>query len=196
MENNKALNKRSVIVTLLIIVIVLLSAAWVVAYITRSTIAKNVITFGSIKMELIETTLNENNQEIEVEDNEILDITHKPELSRIVKIKNLGEHDFFARVSLHLVGTDANNQEIDATRYVSYNVNTQDWIYKDGWYYYKKIVKQNEITSNLITQVNFDVNNITSNYPNGKFKLDIKAEAVQAENNAENVLDVLGWPSK
>ena len=194
--DNKALNKRTVIVTLLIIVIVLLSIAWVLAYITRSTIAKNVITFGSLKMQLLETTLDERGQEIEVENNEILDITHRPKLSRIVKIKNLGKHDFFSRISLHLVGTDVNDQEFDATKYVLYDVNTEDWIYKDGWYYYKKIVKQNEITNNLITQVQFDVNNITSNYPNGKFKLDIKAEAVQAENNAGNVLDVLGWPSE
>ena len=196
MDENQELSKRSIIITLLIIVIVLLSIALVIAFITRSTIAKNVITFGSLKIELIETTLDETNQERKVDDNDILDITHKPKLSRIVKIKNLGKHDFFARVSLHLVGTDANNQVFDATRYVFYNVNTEDWIYKDGWYYYKKIVKQNDITSNLITGVNFDVNNITSNYPDGKFKLDIKAEAVQAENNAENVLDVLGWPSE
>lgn len=68
-------------------------------------------------------------------------------------------------------------------------------MFKDGWYYYKKEVEENEVTSNLITQINFDTNNITSNYPNGEFKIDIKAEAVQAENNEKEVLNVVGWPS-
>ena len=196
MDNSNALSKKSIIATLLIIVIGLVAIASVIAYITRSTIAKNVITFGSLKIGLLETTLDEKGQELEVEDNEILNITYKPKVSRIVKIKNLGKHEFYTRVSLDIIGTDANENEFNANQLVSYGLNTDDWVYKDGWYYYKKIVKQNEITSNLITKVNFDVNNITSNYPNGKFKLDIKAEAVQAENNAENVLDVLGWPSE
>ena len=37
---------------------------------------------------------------------------------------------------------------------------------------------------------------MTTKFPNGNFKLDIRAEAVQAENNAENVLEVMGWPAE
>ena len=196
MNENRALKKRIMIIFLLTIIIVLISIASIVAFISRSTIAKNIITFGNLKMQLIETTLDENNQEVEVDNNENLNITNMPNLSRIVKVKNLGNHDFYARVSLKIIGKDSNNQEIDVTKYVSYNLNTEDWIYKDGWYYYKKIVKQNEYTSSLITEINFDVNSITSKLSDGTIKLDIDAEAVQAENNAENVLDVLGWPSK
>ena len=195
MNDNRELKKRIIIIFLLTIIIVLLSIASIVAFVSRSTIAKNVITFGNLKMQLIQTTLNENNQEVEVENNENLNITNKPNLSRIVKIKNLGKHEFYARVSLHLIGVDEKNQEFEANNYVSYDINTEDWIYKDGWYYYKKIVKQNEFTSNLITEIDFDVNSITSKFYNAKFKLDINAEVVQAENNAENVLDALGWPS-
>ena len=103
---------------------------------------------------------------------------------------------FFARISLNLVGTDTNNQTFDANKFVIYNINNEDWIYKDGWYYYKKIVKQDEITSNLLTEVYFNINDITIEYPNSKVKLDINAEAVQAENNNEKVLEAVGWPSK
>lgn len=195
MDENRELKKRIIIMIILIVIIVLLFTASLIAFTTRSTIAKNVITFGNLKMQLIQTTIDENNQEVEVEDNESTNITYKPKLSRNIKIKNLGKHDFFVRVSLHLVGIDENNQEFYVNKYVLYNINTEDWIYKDGWYYYKKIVKQNEITSSLVTEIDFDVNSITSKLYNVKFRLDIDAEAVQAENNAENVLDVLGWPS-
>lgn len=195
MNNNKNNSKKNLIITLLSLVIVLFVVTSTVAYITRSTVANNVITFGSLKMKLLQTTLNENNEEIEVDNNEDINITHKSELSRIVKIENLGKHDFYARISLNMVGTDSNNNEFDANEYVTYDVNTNDWIYKNGWYYYKKIVKQNELTSNLITNIEFNINEITTKFPNGNFKLDIKAEVVQAENNADNVLDALGWPS-
>jgi len=179
----------------LIIVISLLCITATMTFITKKITANNVITFGNLEMQLIQTTLDENNKEKEVKNNEILDITYSPIVSRIVKMQNIGKQDFFARVSLEIIGTDANNKKFNANNLVSYNINTNDWIYKDGWYYYKKIVKQNDVTSNLMTQINFNTNKITADYPKSNFKFNIKAEVVQAKNNAVNVLNVVGWPS-
>lgn len=192
----KNYSKKNIIITLLIVIILLFSIKFIIAYVTRSTIAKNVITFGSLKMQLIETRLDENNNEIEVEDGENLDITNKSEISRIIKIKNLGNHDFFARVSITISGKNHSDQQIDTNQYVTYNTNTDDWIYKNGWYYYKKIVKPKEISTNLLSEIKFDTDNIMKNYKNANFKLNINAEVVQAENNASDVLDALGWPTK
>lgn len=189
------MNKKINIVILLLIVICLFLITTTIAFITRKINTNNIITFGSIKMQLIQTTLNENNKEEIINNNEKLDITNSSTISRIVKIKNVGNHEFYARVSLDIIGEDAEGQKFNANKTAFYNINTEDWVYKDGWYYYKKIVKQNDITSNLITQISFDINSLTTNYPKGIFKFNIKAEAVQAQNNAENVLDVEGWPS-
>lgn len=186
--------KRIDIFIVLIIVICLFFITTTIAFITRSITAENVITFGNIKMQLIQTTLDENNQEKYVKNDEDINITYKPTVSRIVKIKNLGKHDFFVRISLNIIETITNTQKFNTDEFAFCNSNTDDWIYRDGWYYYKKIVKQNEITSNLTTELKFDIDNIITNYPKGKFKFKIKAEAVQAKNNAENVLDVVGWP--
>jgi len=189
------MDKKTYIVVILLIIASMCLITTTIAFITRSIIAENIITFGNLKMQLIETTLDENNVEREVVNNEILDITNHSNVSRIVKIKNMGNHEFFARISLGIIGIDENNEEFNANKLVSYNLNTEDWVYRDGWYYYKKIIKGNETTSNLITEINFDINNITINYPGGKFKFDINAEVVQAENNANDVLDAVGWPS-
>lgn len=189
------MNKKVKLVIFLIVIICLLSITATISFITRDITVNNVITFGNIKMQLMQTYIDENNIEKEV-NSEVLDITHNSTLSRIVKIKNIGKHEFFARISLNVIGIDANNQEFDANDLISYNLNTEDWVYEDGWYYYKKIVKQDEITSELITEIKFSVNNITANYPKGKFKFNINAEAVQSQNNEENVLDVVGWPTK
>ena len=190
------MNRKSIVFVVLIIEICLITILSLAAFITINSTAKNIITFGSLKIELIETTLDKNNKEVIINNDDILDITHTKELTRIIKVKNVGKQDYFTRVGFNLIGIDSNNNQFDATKYVGFTVDTTDWIYKDGWYYYKNIVKAEEITKNLLTQLEFDVNSITSNYPSGSFKLDIKAEAVQAKNNAENVLDVLGWPSK
>lgn len=196
MKEKLKLSKKNILIILLLIVIALCSIRGIIAYITRTTIAKNIITFGNLKMQLIETTIAENNKEIEVDLNDEINILENSKLSRLVKVKNLGKHDFFVRISMNMIGKEKNGEEFDANKFVLYNLNKTDWIYENGWYYYKKIVKPNEITSNLITEIDFDINNISEKYPSSVFKLDIKAEAVQAENNAENVLEVLGWPSE
>ena len=188
------MNKKINIEILLFVIICLFLIAATIAFIIRSTTANNVITFGNLKMQLIQTTLDKNNQEQEVANNE--DITHKPVVNRIVKIKNVGKHEFFVRVSPDIVGTDANNHTFNANEVVSYQSSASDWVYKDGWYYYKKIVKRNETTSNLMANIRFDLDKITANYPKGQFKLNIKAEAVQAENNAGSALEAMGWPTK
>lgn len=189
------MNKEITIIVLLIIMICLFVITATIAFTTRTTITNNIITFGNLKMELIHRTLNEKNEEVDVNNNANIDITYNSTVSRIVRIKNIGNHSFFVRISIDIIGIDENKNQFNANNLVSYNWNTEDWIYKDGYYYYRKELKGNETTSNLMTQIKFDINNITSNYPNGEFKININAEAVQAENNEKEVLNVVGWPS-
>ena len=189
------MSRRIKIIILLLSIICLLIMATTVAFITREKVANNILTFGNIKMQLLQTTLDKNNMEKCINDDESFDIMHNSTVSRMIRVKNLGKHDFFLRISLKMMGKDKNNNEFDAYNLVTYDINTEDWIYREGWYYYKTIVKQGETTSNLITKIMFDIDNITSNYPNGNFKFDVDAQAVQSENNAKDVLSVEGWPS-
>lgn len=186
--------QRRLAIFLLIIIAFFIFVIATIAFRIYSKTTNNVISFGNIKMQLLQTTLNENNEEINLNNDENINITHNSTISRRLKVKNLGKHEFFLRISLEMTGIDKNNQEFNANNLVTYDINFDDWIYKDGWYYYKNIVKENETTNNLITKINFDINNIISEYPKSKFKFYAKAQAVQAENNAVNVLDVVGWP--
>lgn len=185
------MRKKRKIVILLLVVIVFLFIISTIAFRVYENETNNVISFGSIKMQLLQTTLNENNDEIPVNDNESFNIMHNAKIDRMLKVKNLGKEEFYLRISLEMIGIDENNNEFDVKNLVTYDVNLEDWIYKDGYYYYKNVVKKGETTSNLITKINFDENSITSNYKNGKFKFNAKAEAVQAKNNKENVLEVV-----
>ncbi len=186
--------KRKLVILLLVIIAFFIFAISTIAFRVYNKKANNVITFGSIKMQLLQTTLNENNDEIQINDDEEFNIINNSNLNRIIKVKNLGKQEFFLRISLEMMGINENNEKFDANNLVKYNINLNDWIYKEGWYYYKNIVKEGQITSNLINGMKFDVNNITLNYQNWKFKFDVNAQAVQAKNNATNVLEAVGWP--
>ena len=186
--------KRKVVILFFVIIVFLLAIVSTIAFRNYNAKANNIITFGNIKMQLLQTTLDKNNQEININNDESFDITYNSKINRIIKVKNLGKQEFFLRISLEMIGTNKDNEEFNADNLVEYDINESDWIYIDGWYYYKNIVKENDITSNLITNITFDINHITSNYPDGKFKFNAKAQAVQAKNNADNVLEVEGWP--
>lgn len=186
--------KRKLTILLLVIIAFFIFVISTIAFRVYNKKTNNVITFGNIKMQLLHTTLNENNDEIQINNDEEFNIINNSNLNRMIKVKNLGKHEFFLRISLEMIGINENNEELDANNLVKYNINLNDWIYKEGWYYYKNIVKEGEVTSNLIDGMNFDVNNITLNYQDWKFKFDVNAQAVQAKNNATNVLGAVGWP--
>ena len=65
----------------------------------------------------------------------------------------------------------------------------------DGWYYYKKILEPGEETTNLITKIDFSLENLDEDIKK-TIRLDIDAQAVQAENQSEDVLMVKGWPEE
>ena len=101
----------------------------------------------------------------------------------------------FVRVALQMNGATADGTEFNAESLVSYEINRTDWHYQEGWYYYTKPLNPHETTSELMTQVIFkDISNITQTYPGGRFFLQIDAQAVQSENNADNALNASGWP--
>ena len=180
--------KKRYLVLILLLIIVSVSATY--AFIVRESDTESIITFGSLKMKLMETTLV-NGEEIEVSD-DALDISNATNVSRIVRIKNVGRHSMYVRVKLNIYGE--NNGEIyDISD--AYKIDTSDnWIYQDGYYYYKYALSKDEITDELMKEIVFDNDIVTTKYQGSKFNLEIKGEALQRENNKDNVLEATGWP--
>lgn len=186
--------KKVWLILIFIILCCAFSASISFAFIIKETTTNNVITFGDIKMELLVTT-KENNVEKNVNDKETIDITYNSKVNRNIKIKNIGKHPLFVRVSINLVGISEDGNTIENMDFIDVMSNSKNWIYKDNWYYYKDVVHEDEGANDLLLDLNFDINKITSRYPGSTFTLDINAEAVQAENNSEDILEVVGWPS-
>lgn len=191
------LNKKKVTWIAAASVLLVCCAAPTIAFVTKQTETDNTITFGNVRMQLHETTLDQNNQEVAFDENTQADITHTDRLSRIVRVENVGSQPIYLRVELSMSGTDKNGTPFEADDYVSYQLNEDDWTYndEDGWYYYKTELAPDITSEELMTEVIFtDINEITSKYPGSEFKLNIDAQGVQCKNNGENVTEAEGWP--
>ncbi len=178
-------------------VLLMCCAAPTIAFLTKQTETDNVITFGNVRLQLHETTLNEDRQEVEFEEETQTDITHTDRLSRIVRVENIGSQPVYLRVALSMSGIEEDGTTFKADDYVSYQLNEKDWIYDDGWYYYKTELAPELTTEELMTEVIFnDINEITEKYPGSEFKLNIDAQGVQSKNNGEDVTKAQGWPEE
>ena len=103
----------------------------------------------------------------------------------------------YVRVDLGIKGTDKDGNEIkNADALAGYTLNDEDWLYQDGWYYYREALEPGSETEELLTEVIFDIDEISSLYPGGNFDLNVSAQGVQSRNNEDNVLAARGWPEE
>lgn len=184
--------KKKKILAAITIAILIIIPVFIYASFLSTTKSNNVITFGKLKMELIETSIDKNGNERNVSNNENEYITINSSVSRRVRVKNICNHPMFIRIKLDMLLNDKNDENIDNR--VTYDINEEDFIYRDGWYYYKEVLKPGEETNNLITKIDFNLDNYDET--KGKsMKLNIDAQAVQSENQEEDVLLAKGWPA-
>lgn len=181
--------KKRYLILILLLLIVSVSATY--AFIIRETDSESIITFGSIKMDLMETTLV-GDEEVEVPDGDTLDISDSTNVSRIVRVKNVGRHPMYVRAKLDVYG-EKDGEFFDVSD--AYKIDTsENWIYQDGYYYYKDSLSDNEITDELMKEIEFDNEIVNTKYQGYKFNLKIEGQALQSENNKDNVLEAEGWP--
>lgn len=188
------MNNRKIMI-LLVIILCITAITFSYSYITLKFESDNIITFGSIKMKLMQKEVKDS-KEFLVDNKNTINITGRKEINRKVYIQNVGNENIYVRISLDtfLVDNDGNKKSVNDL--IRFDINDNYWIYKDGWYYYKNILKYNEDTPNLFTKIMFDEENITKEYEEGTIDLDITAQGVQSANNSSNVLDAEGWPAK
>ena len=184
--------KKKIIVFALIAVCLSTAAYGTLAYFTYEDTATNVITTGDIKIDLLEWTKTDEGELVPFED--VIDVMPGIEVSKIVEVKNVGGQPAWIRVSVDksIVLADGVEGEVDLSL-VTYNLNTEYWTEKDGYFYYNSKLKPGETTEPLFTAVAFaaDMSNM---YQHSKAYVKIDAQATQTANNGETVFEAAGWP--
>lgn len=165
------MKKRNMILGSTIVLAVLLVAGTMAWFTSNPAAVENTFKAGTVDIKV-----NENGFE------NVTNVNPGDIHNKKVTVKSLGSKDTYVRVKLTEKWEDL--AEGVTTDGVATYVTGDDWVDGgDGYYYYKKILK-NEETTPLIKEVVFDGPKMGNDFQNATFKLEVKAEAVQASHYA------------
>ena len=154
-----------------------------IAYFTASQRVKNIITTGSVSLDIIETDEKGNTFPLEG----IKGVVPGSKITKDVKIHNSGENAMWIKVSINVYfANDLDNSVVDL------NYNEKDWVFKDGFYHYKYILEPNKLTSSIFDTVYFK-DTMDNQYKREKLFIDIEAYGVQSEHNGSTFETISGW---
>lgn len=166
-----------------------------VAYFSTEDTAKNVITTGDLQIEILEKmVLDDKTTLVPYEDK--LDVMPGCVESKIVCVKNIGGQEAYIRVSVEKAITLASNERAKAdASLVTYDLNEEYWVEKDGFYYYNRPLAKGEVSEPLLTGVAFS-GSMGNMYQGSEVTIKINAYAVQTANNGATTLEAAGWPEQ
>ncbi len=159
------------------------------AYYTTIGKATNVVTSGNIRLQIHEKTADGSDFP-----SEGIYIIPGDIVSKQVTVENVCVHPFYLRVKLVSGST---NETLSADDCLKMDINTTDWTYLDGFYYFNRILQPGETTSALFTQVEIVGSKVDRTHIGSTLSLTVNAYAVQSENNpADFPWDASGWPAE
>lgn len=185
--------KQKLLTLSAVAIVAALSAYGSVAYFTAEDTARNVITAGKLKIELQEKMLTSDGEKtVPFEDR--LGVMPGSEVSKIVEVKNTGGQDAWVRVSVNkaIELAEGVEDEVDLSL-ISFDLNTDYWTEKDGFYYYTAKLAPGHTTEPLFTAVTF-AKTMSNQYQNSKAILTVNAYATQTVHNGNTALEAAGWP--
>ena len=180
--------KRILCLTVLVICLATL-ATGTMAYFVAEETAYSVITTGCLYMELKQET--EDGRPLPQEG--VLNVVPATAADQVAYVKNKGSVPFFTRVLVEkkLSPAEGSDAQLDAAL-VTLNINEDDWTEKDGFYFYKRILKPGQETAPLYTEVGF-APEMGNEYMDAKVEIRVLAQAVQSANNGADATLALGW---
>lgn len=158
------------------------------AFYTTVGKATNVVTSGDIQLQIHEKTADGSDFPAEG-----VYIIPGDIVSKQVSVENVCSHPFYLRVKLV---SSTTNEELSAEDCLKMDIDTENWTYRDGYYYYNRILYPGETTPALFTQVEIVGSKVDTSHIGSTLSLTVHAYAVQSENNpAEHPWEASGWPA-
>ena len=158
------------------------------AYYTTVGKATNVVTSGDIQLQINEKTADGSDfpkEGVYVIPGDIV--------SKQVSVGNICSHPFYLRVKL-VSGSDSS--DLLPEDCLKLDIDTQNWTYDGGYYYYNRVLQPGETTAPLFTQVEIVGSKVGKENIGSTLSITVNAYAVQSENNpAEYPWDAAGWPA-
>ena len=195
--------KKKVLLLLVVALCMTAFTTGTLAYFTGEDTAHNVITTGGVNIAIVEKQAvqgEDGTTEIDFPKNGITGVMPGTTVSKIVKVQNTGASEAWIRVKVDARITSAPTEQNPNgtalnTSVMEYDIQSNDWENKDGYYYYKQPVASGELTAALFNAVTFS-KDMDNTYQNCTANIEIYAQAVQTANNGATVLEAKGWPGE
>ncbi len=170
------------------------------AYYTVSSTAHNVITTGAVKIAVEEW--QQTDQGMIPYPKESVAVMPGHQVSKIVNIRNLDKKCYIrARIEATILDAEGNSMVLtpkETDDMLHLNINTDFWQKKkqdEIWWYYYRALPEDTVTEPLFDTVIFDGQEMGNSYQDCTIQIQVIAQAVQADNNAETAMTAAGWPA-
>lgn len=209
--------KKKTLVIAIVVILIACLAAGTFAYYTVKGIATNVITFGTVKLDLTEKEASEgvlmgylNNK----------DIVPDMKVSKVPIVKNTGTEPFYTRMLVEIAATAADGKTPLPVDCVKLHNDTGEWVLNEdwfleqsdwtvvevvddgddnvytAWFYYNDTVEPDQKVAPFnIVEFTGAMNN---DYVGATITVTLRAQAVQSEHNPmtdNDATTVQGWPA-
>lgn len=190
--------KKKILLVSALAILFAVAVSGTLAYFTADEVAHNIITSGSVEIDLVEKTQLPDGTLADFPQEGISGVMPGTVVSKIVSVTNTGLSEAWIRVKIEAKIVGADGKELsgklsDGSPVMSFEI-SENWVEKDGYYYYKNPVAPGKNTDELMKEVTFDLL-MGNEYQNCTANLIVSAEAVQTANNGKSVTDAEGWPN-
>ena len=193
--------KKKLIITIFAMIVIVTSFIYgTVAYFTDSvTSSGSYIASGGAKAEISDFTYSPSEPSLPLPDGAMLEVLPGQAYAKSVTAENTGAYPIYVRGKTSCLITlspenAGRESEIDYSLVIA-DIDTENWIFRDGYYYYKKPLLRGETTPTLLSSVSFSTD-MSNMYKNGKVHFTVRLEIVQSNNNGATVFDAVGWPAE
>lgn len=180
--------KAALSLAVIIVGLAVIATGRTAAYFTAEETAYNVITTGYLYMDLVEETADGKPWPEEG----MTGIVPGMSADKIAYVENKGGVPFFTRISIDKLVLTADGKTELSSEYITLDLNEEQWLEKDGYYYYHRILEPGEKTEPLFTKVMFGPE-LGNEYMTARVEIYVLAQAVQSANNGDDPLEAMGW---
>ena len=187
--------KRKILLLSLLAICFSIAAVGSYAFFTTEGTAKNVITTGNVRIEVVEKMFD-GTELVDFPKEGVSGVLPGTSVSKIVEVKNVGQAEAWVRLRVDVSAESEAGEPLDASL-ISF-APSERWLDGgDGFFYYKTSVPAGGATEALFREVTFSPK-MDKSYGTSTIRVRVEAHAVQTANNpipdGGDVTGVQGWP--
>ena len=180
------------LVPLIVVMIVIVAAAFTIMYMTHLTdTVKNTFTMGTADVTVEEPNVDDSDNVAWGENSKNVILTNTGDIKGVVRamivpVLNDTEGNPVGGNLGEMKAPDAGTNTLvmgDITLHFDENWE-QNWFYKDGYFYYKRVLEPGKSTEKLLKGVTLTNGNLTEAYGEITVTIDVLADILQTEGNA------------